>query len=98
LYATGEFRHRLVKLSLTLSPVFLILKDFHRNRLADKLTRLQPAPTLDKSGKNTERDAVAAACAARCSARALVNSRAGNIFNGFERVPVNEKIPALNSI
>jgi hypothetical protein len=25
-----------------------------------------------------------------------VNSRSLNIFNGFERVPVNEKIPALN--
>jgi hypothetical protein len=53
---------------------------------------------LDIVRKNAERDALAAACAARCSARALVNSRAGNIFNGFERVPVNEKIPALNSI
>jgi hypothetical protein len=27
-----------------------------------------------------------------------VNSRSRNIFNGFLRVPVNEKIPALNSI
>jgi 3-Oxoacyl-[acyl-carrier-protein (ACP)] synthase III C terminal len=64
LYASCECRYRLVNLSLTLSSAFLLLKDFHRNRLAGRLTRLQPAPTLDKSGKNTERDAVAAACAA----------------------------------
>ena len=30
--------------------------------------------------------------------RASVNSRSQNIFNGFLRVPVNEKIPALNFI
>ena len=30
--------------------------------------------------------------------RASVNLRSQNIFNGFLRVPVNEKIPALNSI
>jgi hypothetical protein len=28
----------------------------------------------------------------------LVNSLSKNIFNGLFRVPVNEKIPALNSI
>ena len=27
-----------------------------------------------------------------------VNGRSGNIFNGLLRVPVKEKIPALNSI
>jgi hypothetical protein len=60
----GGVAASLVNLSLTLSSVFLILKDLRRNRLANGLTRLKPAPTLDKYGKNTERDAIAAACAA----------------------------------
>ena len=41
--------------------------------------------------------AAAARAAASPGAR-LVNSMVQNIFNGLERVPVNEKIPALNSI
>jgi hypothetical protein len=48
--------------------------------------------------KNTGRDAIAAACAAAVRLRASVNLRAQNIFNGLLLVPVNEKIPALNSI
>jgi hypothetical protein len=47
--------------------------------------------------KNTEQDAIAAACAAAVAPAASVNSRSRNIFNGLLLVPVNEKIPALNS-
>jgi hypothetical protein len=36
--------------------------------------------------------------AALVAPAAMVYARAANIFNGFERVPINEKIPALNSI
>jgi hypothetical protein len=64
LNARWVWRPLFVNLSLTLSSVFLILKDLRRNRLANRLTRLKPAPTLDKYGKNTERDALAAVCAA----------------------------------
>jgi hypothetical protein len=67
LYATCEWRHLLVNLSLTLSSAFLVLEDLRRNRPAVRLTRLHPAPTLDKSGKNTERNAIAAACDAAVS-------------------------------
>jgi hypothetical protein len=48
--------------------------------------------------KNTERNAISAPARPLFPLRASVNSRSLNIFNGFERVPVNEKIPALNSI
>jgi hypothetical protein len=67
LYTSGEWRHLFVNLSLTLSPVFPLMKDLHRNRLASRLTWLQPTPTLDKSGKNTGRNAIAAACGAAVS-------------------------------
>jgi len=50
------------------------------------------------SRKNIEPDAIAAACAASVPAARVVNSRGRNIFNGLLRVPVKEKIPALNSI
>jgi hypothetical protein len=53
-------------------------------------------PTLDTVRKNTGRDAIAAACAAAVSAAGVVNSLVKNIFNGLLRVPVNEKIRALN--
>jgi hypothetical protein len=49
-----------VNLSLTFSSFFLLLMDLRRNRLDGRLTRLRPAPTLDKYGENTVRDAVAA--------------------------------------
>ena len=39
LYAPGECWPLHVKLSLTLSSAFLILKDLQRNRLAGELTR-----------------------------------------------------------
>jgi hypothetical protein len=57
LYASSDWRHLFVNLSLTLTPAFLHLKDLRRNRLAGRLTRLQPASILDKSGKNTDRGA-----------------------------------------
>jgi hypothetical protein len=85
-----------VNLSLTLSSAFLLLKDCQRNRLAGRLTQLKPTPTFDKYGKNAERDAVAAPVLQLIRLRAGVNSRGRNIFNGLLRVPVNEKIPALN--
>jgi hypothetical protein len=53
-------------------------------------------PTLDKYGKNAERDAVAAPAPQLIRLSAGVNNRGRNIFNGLLRVPVNEKIPALN--
>ena len=39
LYASCEWRHLFVNLSLTLSSAFLLLKDLQRNRLAGRLTR-----------------------------------------------------------
>ena len=33
-----------------------------------------------------------------CAGADMVNGRDENIFNGLYRVPVKEKIPALNSI
>jgi hypothetical protein len=67
LYASGEWRHLFVNLFLTISSAFPLLKDLRRNRLAVRLTWLQPAPTLDKSGKNTGRNAIAAASGAAVS-------------------------------
>jgi hypothetical protein len=64
LYASGECRHQLVNLFLTLSSAFLILKDFRRKRLSEMLMPLEPAPTPDKYEEKDERDAIAAACAA----------------------------------
>jgi hypothetical protein len=84
--------------SLTLALPFLILKDLIGKRLAGRLTQLRPDQTTDITRKNSERNAIAAASAAAVWAAVVVNRRDRNIFNGFERVPVNEKIPALNSI
>jgi hypothetical protein len=94
LYASCEWWH----LALTFSSAFLLLKYLQRNRLAGRLTQLKPAQAIDYKRKNTERDAIAAACAAAVSAAYVVNSRSRNIFNGLLLVPVNEIIPALNSI
>jgi hypothetical protein len=38
LYASGGYRHTLVNLFLTISSLFLILKDLQRKRLAVRLT------------------------------------------------------------
>jgi hypothetical protein len=76
--------------SLALSSAFFRLKDPQRNRLADKLTD----QVIDNTRKNQERDAIVVAV----SAASVVNSRVRNIFNGHLLVPVNEIIPALNSI
>jgi hypothetical protein len=48
--------------------------------------------------KKTIRDAVAAPALLLSQPARAVNSLVQNIFNGLLRVPVNEKIPALNSI
>jgi hypothetical protein len=64
LYANCEWRHLFVNLSLTLSSALLTQKDLQRNRLAGGLTRAEPTPALDNCGETTERDAIAAACAA----------------------------------
>jgi hypothetical protein len=92
LYASSDWRHLFVNLSLTLTPVFLLLKDLQRNCLAGRLTRLQPALIPDKSGKNTGRGASPSTAPQLFRAARAVNSRRLNIFNGLERVPVNEKI------
>jgi hypothetical protein len=49
-------------------------------------------------GKNAERNTAAAPAPQLFRPRTSVNFRSRNIFNGFLRVPVNEKIPALNLI
>jgi hypothetical protein len=85
-------------LSLTLSPVFLLLKDLQRKRLAGRLTLLKPAHTFDNTRKNTERRAIATARAAAVRAARVVNSLVQNIFNGLLRVPVKKKNLALNLI
>jgi hypothetical protein len=48
--------------------------------------------------KNTVRDAIAAPAPQPFPSPTSVNFRSRNIFNGLFRVPVNEKIPALNLI
>jgi hypothetical protein len=70
--------------------------DLRRNRLDGWLTRLQPAPTLDKYEEKDHSRRRRSACAAAVSARLIRWSK--NIFNGLLRVPVKTKIPALNSI
>jgi hypothetical protein len=65
LYASREWRHLFVNLSLTLSSVFLLLKDFRRKRLSGRLMPLKPAPTPDKYEEKDERDAIAAAVPAQ---------------------------------
>ena len=54
-----RMRHLLVNLSLTLLSAFLILKDFRRNRLAERLTVSGLLQPLINMGKNTKRDAIA---------------------------------------
>jgi hypothetical protein len=98
LYASAEWRHVFVNLFLTISPAFLHLKDLRRKRLAGELTRLQPAPILDKSGKNSERGASPSAAPQPFRAARGINFCVRNIFNGFLRVPVKKKNPALNRI
>jgi len=53
---------------MTLSSVFLILKNLRRKRLAVRLTVAQ---ALGIARKNAARDAITAACAATVSAAAL---------------------------
>jgi hypothetical protein len=52
----------------------------------------------DKPDKIAKQIGAPDAGAAPGAGKSTVNRRSGIIFNGFERVPVNEKIPALNSI
>jgi hypothetical protein len=88
--------------SSSFAPAFLLLKDLQRNRLADRLTRriMRSGPYISGvyCGKNAGENAIAAASAAVVPAACRINSRSQNIFNGLLRVPVNEKIRALNSI
>ncbi|MGB7915679.1 MAG: hypothetical protein WCF79_10350, partial [Rhodomicrobium sp.] len=51
MYTSGDWRHLLVNLSLTLSSAFFILKDLRRKRLSGRLMPLKPAPILDNMGK-----------------------------------------------
>jgi hypothetical protein len=48
--------------------------------------------------KNITTNGVSLARAVLFAGAGLVNDRSRNIFNGLLRVPVKEKIPALNSI
>jgi hypothetical protein len=61
---SGECRHTLVNLSMTLSFTFLLLKDLHRNRLAGKLTKAPARSNPWYCEENTGRDGIADACAA----------------------------------
>jgi hypothetical protein len=59
---------------------------------------LKPAPTPDKYEEKDERDASPPPAPQVFRLSASVNFQSRNIFNGLLRVPVNEKIPALNLI
>jgi hypothetical protein len=50
----------------------------------------------DITRKNSKRNAISAASAGAFPPRGAVNFRSANIFNGFFRVPVKKKNPALN--
>jgi hypothetical protein len=82
----------------TCLSAFLLLKDLRRNRLIGRLTPHKPAPTPDKYEEKCRRDPIAAPAPQPLRLRASLNFRSRNIFNGFLRVPVNEKNPALNLI
>jgi hypothetical protein len=73
LYTSGDWRHLLVNLSLTLSSAFLILKDLRRKRLSGRLMPLKPTLILDKYGENTERHAIPAPAPQRFLLHAGVN-------------------------
>jgi hypothetical protein len=87
-----------VNFPLTFSLSFLLLMDLRRNRLDGGLTRLQPAPIPDKFGQNAVWDASPRLRRSCSGCAPSVNFGSQNIFNGLLRVPVNEKIPALNLI
>jgi hypothetical protein len=53
---------------------------------------------IDKAKENCETDGVPGAFDTLPAGAIMVNMRSENIFNGLLLVPVNEKIPALNSI
>jgi hypothetical protein len=92
LYAPGGCWHLHVKFSLTFSSAFLILKDLRRNRLAAGLTRAAARSNpwcCEEKGPNGTPTPPPVLQLFRL--RASVNSRSQNIFNGFLRVPVNEK-------
>jgi len=56
-----------------------MLKDLIGKLLADRLTR----SSTDITSKNSERVAIAAACAASVPAAGVVNPHVRNIFNGL---------------
>jgi hypothetical protein len=66
-------------------------------RLAERLTAAASDKLLIIQGKYGL-DIAARALAASAAFGSMVKTPVRNIFNGFERVPVNEKNPALNSI
>jgi hypothetical protein len=61
LYASGEWRHLFVNLSMTLASLFLLLKDLRRIRLAGGLTGASARSNPWYCEENTERDAIPAA-------------------------------------
>jgi hypothetical protein len=83
-------------------PAFLLLKDLQRNRFTGRLTRkiMRSSPYISGvyCGKKRRGERYRRLSGAVVPAARRINSRSRNIFNGLLRVPVNEKIPALNSI
>jgi hypothetical protein len=69
--------------------------DLKKMRLTE---RLRQAKTLNQIEKHQNTDGVSGALAGLIAARVLLTRWSKNIFNGLFRVPVNEKILALNLI
>jgi hypothetical protein len=74
LNASGEWRPPFVNVPLTFSRFFLLLMDLRRNRLDGRLTRLPPAPTLDKYEEKCRSGRHRRARAAAVPAARVVNS------------------------
>jgi hypothetical protein len=72
--------HFSVNLSLTFASAFLYAERSYRKTTC---RWVNASKTLILQGKNSERAAIAAGCAASVSAAGGVNSRALNIFNGL---------------
>ena len=95
LYASSNYRHPLANLFLSLAPAFLHLNDHRRMRFSSRLTQLQTLIFVGKIPNGTQSTPPVPQL---FWLRECVNSRSRNIFNGLLLVPVNGKIPALNSM
>jgi hypothetical protein len=81
------------RLSLTVFASLACVRDLAGKRLSERLI----AQVIDITAK-VERELWRGAQVALPEPALTVKMRNRNIFNGFERVPVNEKIPPLNLI